>query len=48
MLDVDIVEVYKGNKEEGNRRWKCACKRDMTEVGMKEGNAQTGQNEGRS
>ena len=37
MLDVDIPE--KRRRGWPNLRWKDACKRDMTETGLKEDNA---------
>ena len=37
MLDVDIPEERRRGRP--NLRWKDACKRDMTEVGLKEDNA---------
>ena len=44
MLDVEIP----GKRRRGrpNLRWKDACKRDMTEVGLKEARQQTGQHGG--
>ena len=30
---------YQGKEEEGSQRWADACKRDMTEAGLKEDNA---------
>ena len=42
LLDVDIPGNRRGRT---NLRWKDACKRDMTEVGLKEDNATNGRME---
>ena len=44
MLDVDISG--KRRRGRANLRWKDACKRDMTEVGLKRTTRQTGQHRG--
>ena len=44
MLDVDIPG--KRRRRRPNLRWKDACKRDMTEMGLKDDNPQTGQHGG--
>ena len=42
MVDVDIDREKKKMEAKPNIRWKDACKRDMTEAGLKEDNAENG------